>query len=70
MIDKVLVKLDFFCLTYTKLMFQQSYQYIFRPTTGSERFVENGPQVAFLKLFLLIFKSGGCHISHSFSDVF
>ena len=69
MTDKVLVKLDFFCLTYTKLMFQQSYQYIFRPTTGSERFVENGAQVA-LKLFLLIFKSGGCHISHSFSDVF
>ena len=50
-------------------MFQQSYQYIFRPTTGSERFVENGAQVA-LKLFLLIFKSGGCHISHSVSDVF
>ena len=69
MTDKVLVKLDFFCLTYTKLMFQQSYQYIFRPTTGSERFVENGAQVA-LKLFLLIFKSGGCHISHSVSDVF
>ena len=69
MTDKVLVKLDFFCLTYTKLMFKQSYQYIFRPTTGSERFVENGAQVA-LKLFLLIFKSGGCHISHSVSDVF
>ena len=51
-------------------MFQQSYQYIFRPSTGSERFVENGPQVTFLKLFLLIFKSGGCHISHSVSDVF